>query len=204
MSQGWLGHFFGFRPLEGAAGDQLGFFRGSLIDDFLLGSHFGVLRLRYFRRCGGPLLDGFVFLRNPFSEKSPVSTSAFNVRGCFPMRSSFPPCALACRLEPALWPPAPTNRSSTTWCRGSGLTRCGVHTSWRMSSIWNMRTLVGDTAAACHPAILPSCHPAMLPSCHPAILPSCHPAILPCLLFFHRRWRVPPGTTAKPCSLVKH
>ena len=55
-----------------------------------------------------------------------------------------------------------------------------------------------------HRRSLPSCHPAILPCCHPAILPSCHPAILPCLLFFHRRWRVPPGTTAKPCSLVKH
>ena len=182
MSQGWLGHFFGFRPLEGAAGDQLGFFRGSLIDDFLLGSHFGILRLRYFRRCGGPLLDGFVFLRNPFSEKSPVSTSAFNVQG-----DAFTWEALFHRvLSPAGWNLLCGHQHLRTVqaLHGAGevdwlaveFTQAGA---WAVSGI-----CVPWLETPPQPAILPSCHPAMLPSCHPAILPSCHPAILPCCFSF--------------------
>ena len=52
-----------------------------LVFNFLVGSHFGFLRLLFFSRCGCPLLDGLVFFRNPFSKKSPVQTSACNVQG---------------------------------------------------------------------------------------------------------------------------
>ena len=52
-----------------------------LVFYFVVGSHFGFLRLLFCSEFGGTLLDGFVFCREPFSTKSPVSTSAPNGQG---------------------------------------------------------------------------------------------------------------------------
>ena len=52
-----------------------------LVFYFLVGSYFGFLRFLFFSRCGGLLLDGLVFFRNPFSKKSGVCTMACNVQG---------------------------------------------------------------------------------------------------------------------------
>ena len=52
-----------------------------LVFYFVVGSHFGFLRLLFCSEFGGTLLDGLVFCREPFSTKSPVSTLAWNEQG---------------------------------------------------------------------------------------------------------------------------
>ena len=70
----WLPNWFCREPLiEG--------FSMILVFYFVVGSHFGFLRLLFCSEFGGTLLDGLVFCREPFSTKSPVSTLAWNEQG---------------------------------------------------------------------------------------------------------------------------
>ena len=87
----WLPNWFCREPLiEG--------FSMILVFYFVVGSHFGFLRLLFCSEFGGTLLDGLVFCREPFSTKSPVSTLAWNeqgdpfVRACNPCNPPILPC----------------------------------------------------------------------------------------------------------------
>ena len=126
----WLPNWFCREPLIDG-------FSMILVFYFVVGSHFGFLRLLFCSEFGGTLLDGLVFCREPFSTKSPVSTLAWNEQGILLCRHAI--CAIRpyCRVQGKphwakltrrLWAAAPTWQGSST-----------NRDVWRMPSLFTVR-----------------------------------------------------------------